>query len=130
MPPPFVEALFPETVTSVNVEDSFHPEKIPPPKEAVLFTNIKYLDSSPLAQIAWSEEKNMFYEHSNFPAQKDAFDTIHVDWGHLNQKGYDIYAKMLECPVKIALKAKKETLVPAFNCPPIHAVDMNTTLAK
>ena len=99
-------------------------------KDTPLFTNITYLDSSPIAQIAWSKEKSEYYGHSSFPAQKNAFDSIHVDWGHLNQKGYEIYAKMLECPVKIALKAKEDKSVPVFDCPPIQAVDMNTALAK
>jgi lysophospholipase L1-like esterase len=84
--------------------------------------NLSYLDSMPIAHIAWSEEHGMFYDHSSFPAQKEQYDTIHVDWGHLNGKGYEVFAKMLECPVKKALKEYDGA------CRPITAVDMNVAL--
>ena len=93
-------------------------------KDDPILTNISYLDPAPVAQIGWSDDYEMFYDHEGFPAEKQQFDSIHVDWGHLNEKGYHLYARMLECPVEKALEGFKN------NCSPIGAADMNATLGE
>jgi|GEM_PF-6385441 len=103
-------------------------------KANLIFANITYLDTAPIVHIGWSEEYGMFYDHNAFPGNKEQFDSIHVDWGHLNEKGYDVYAKMLECPVKRALDLQRDGGMQMFegvsDCPMIGAADMNATLPE
>ncbi len=91
--------------------------------------NLTYLNPVPIARIGWSEEYKMFYDHDSFPAKKEQFNSIHVDWGHLNEKGYAVFAKMLECPVKKALGEWGKALK-YKSCPVIGAADMNASLGK
>ncbi len=93
-------------------------------KENPASYNVTYLDSAPISRIGWSEEYKMFYDHRAFPAEKDQFDSVHADAVHLNEKGYDIYLRMLECPVKRALGEHKSV------CSPVSAGDVNSGLNK
>lgn len=100
-------------------------------KESPVSKNLTYLDPMPVAQIGWMQEYEMFYDHNTFPAQKEPFDSIHEDWGHLNEKGYEVYAKMLECPVKKALGTWNEKHSGVYKrCPVVSAADMNAAIAK
>ena len=98
-------------------------------KESPVSANTYYLDSVPFAQVGWSEEAGMYYDHSAFPADKEQFDSIHVDWGHLNKQGYDVYAKMLECPVKRAL-GEGFGVLGHKPCLVITAADMNASMSE
>ncbi len=98
-------------------------------KNSPVSANLTYLDSAPVAHLGWSEEYGMFYDHSAFPAKKEQYDSIHEDWGHLNGKGYDVFARMLECPVKRAL-GEWDTVSERKPCPAIRAADMNAALAE